>query len=542
MYLLITFAIASLPAFADENSFPPRGNSQDTQPFRHLYYVQPDYFQFGPATLTRPISENSLQWPLLLRNYLWYEADTEFVDQVVRQHLDKLFKHLDGFTDQHGLLTGTSTAWDSRDRPKGLELANDYGLVNALYFHALNTSAALMNDLGRSGTIYALKAEHVRNAFHQELLDAERNLFRDTPSGPGHSLQLNALAVCVGLADSPQQAATLGLVRAQGLACPEPMMAFVVEAAFRAGDPALALRLLDKLPQSLSSDIGDCDPPKPMNWSALEWCNPSGNGVMYLLAQEVLGLTPMRPGWSEIRLSPIQSDQIDAAKLTVTVPMGRISVRYAKNIGYKLTVPPDTAAHVDASDGISVMVKKSLSHAHAKLNAQQRAILEDARWDDRTKGTAGLWISVSDQVLRLIVKDEIVFQARCATAANGTGAEMNSLKTPLGWHAVNGKIGDDAPWGQVFRARKPTKEVWKPGDDVSEDLVLTRVLLLDGLEPGINKGGNVDSMARNIYIHGTNDEAKIGVPSSHGCIRMYNDEVIELFELIPDGTLVLITP
>jgi lipoprotein-anchoring transpeptidase ErfK/SrfK len=118
---------------------------------------------------------------------------------------------------------------------------------------------------------------------------------------------------------------------------------------------------------------------------------------------------------------------------------------------------------------------------------------------------------------------------------------MDSLKTPLGWHEIRGKIGENAPWGQVFRARRPTNEIWQYGEDTKEDLVLTRVLLLDGLEPGHNKGGAVDSMARNIYIHGTNDEAKLGTPSSHGCIRLFNDDVIELFTRVEDGALVLIT-
>ena len=118
---------------------------------------------------------------------------------------------------------------------------------------------------------------------------------------------------------------------------------------------------------------------------------------------------------------------------------------------------------------------------------------------------------------------------------------MDSLKTPLGWHSIVKKIGDDAPWGQVFRSRRPTREIWQRGEDTTEDMVLSRVLLLTGEEPGLNKGGNVDSFARNIYIHGTNDEARIGTPSSHGCVRMLNDDVIEMYRVIEEGMKVLIT-
>ena len=137
--------------------------------------------------------------------------------------------------------------------------------------------------------------------------------------------------------------------------------------------------------------------------------------------------------------------------------------------------------------------------------------------------------------------DAIIWESPCATAEKGTGSEKDSFKTPLGWHEVFAKTGHGAAWGQVFRSGAPTPEVWKPGQGTAEDLVLTRVLFLDGLEPGRNKGGNVDSRARYIYIHGTNNEAALGSPSSHGCVRLRNDDVIALYDLVPEGARVLIT-
>lgn len=176
-----------------------------------------------------------------------------------------------------------------------------------------------------------------------------------------------------------------------------------------------------------------------------------------------------------------------------------------------------------------------------QLTAEHRDVLEAHRWSDWVGRGTGIWVSVNDQTLRVVRDYEIVWQAPCATAARGTGSEMNSYKTPLGWHSVKKKVGDGARPGQVFRSAQPTKEIWKPGQVTEEDLVLTRILWLTGEEPGKNLGGSVDSYSRYIYIHGTNEEDKIGTPSSHGCVRLRNHDVIELYDLVGEGTPVLIT-
>ena len=175
------------------------------------------------------------------------------------------------------------------------------------------------------------------------------------------------------------------------------------------------------------------------------------------------------------------------------------------------------------------------------LNAADAAYLAEQGWDERVGERLGIWVSVEEQVFRLVEKGEVCWEVPCSTAANGTGSAMGSKKTPLGWHVVSRKIGEDAPVGQVFRGRAPTKEIWKPGQDTQEDLVLTRILILDGLEPGKNKGGNVDSLKRYIYVHGTNDEERIGTPASHGCVRLRNEDVVSAFERIAVDTPLLIT-
>jgi UDP-N-acetylmuramate--alanine ligase len=130
---------------------------------------------------------------------------------------------------------------------------------------------------------------------------------------------------------------------------------------------------------------------------------------------------------------------------------------------------------------------------------------------------------------------------RVSTAQAGIGGEQGSYRTPPGWHRVHRKIGAGASPGTVFVARAPTGEIWH-GDQRADDLILTRILTLDGLEDGINRGAGHDSLARYIYLHGTNHEPLIGRPLSHGCVRFSNADVCELFARMDEGDHVLVAP
>lgn len=130
-----------------------------------------------------------------------------------------------------------------------------------------------------------------------------------------------------------------------------------------------------------------------------------------------------------------------------------------------------------------------------------------------------------------------------STALNGAGEDAGSGCTPRGRHVVRARIGADAPPNTVFVGRRPTGELWTPelaAANPGRDWILTRILWLSGCEPGINRLGNVDSMRRYIYIHGTPDSEPMGTPRSHGCIRMRNADLIALFDLVPPATTVLI--
>jgi len=152
-----------------------------------------------------------------------------------------------------------------------------------------------------------------------------------------------------------------------------------------------------------------------------------------------------------------------------------------------------------------------------------------------------LWVSVAEQRLRLFVSRLPVADYQISTAKAGVGCRKNSHQTPVGLHRIAQKIGDRQPPGMIFKERQPTT-VWKSETNTNRqsDLILTRILWLEGLQPDVNQGGDVDTFARYIYIHGTNHEESIGQPASHGCVRMRNRDVLDLFDGVEVGSLVWI--
>ncbi len=150
-----------------------------------------------------------------------------------------------------------------------------------------------------------------------------------------------------------------------------------------------------------------------------------------------------------------------------------------------------------------------------------------------------LVVDTARQRLGLLLGGRLVFEAVISTAKNGLGCEQDSYRTPTGWHRIHARIGAGAEPGSVFRSRMATGQVWR-GEALDEDLILTRVLTLDGLEEGWNRGPGRDSRARFIYLHGTNQEGQLGTPVSHGCLRLGNAAVVELFDLVAEGDPLLI--
>ena len=150
-------------------------------------------------------------------------------------------------------------------------------------------------------------------------------------------------------------------------------------------------------------------------------------------------------------------------------------------------------------------------------------------------------VHLDEQRLELIQDERILASYPVSTSAKGGGEMEGSEQTPRGRHEIRAKIGAAAPKGAVFVGRRPTGEIFEREMAEAEperDWILSRILWLRGLEPGSNRLGDVDTMRRYIYIHGTPEEASIGNPASHGCLRMRNDAVIELFDLVEPGMLV----
>jgi len=157
-------------------------------------------------------------------------------------------------------------------------------------------------------------------------------------------------------------------------------------------------------------------------------------------------------------------------------------------------------------------------------------------------GNRWVFVDVHGQRLALIKDTHVLQLWPVSTAQAGLNSVSGSNGTPPGLHRILQGIGGNAALGTIFDSRQPTGETWDPSDsqELVGDLVLTRILTLDGQEEGVNRGPGIDSRERYIYIHGTNHEELIGSPVSHGCVRMTNAHIIELFDRVEEGDPVVI--
>ena len=152
-------------------------------------------------------------------------------------------------------------------------------------------------------------------------------------------------------------------------------------------------------------------------------------------------------------------------------------------------------------------------------------------------------IDINKQQLTLLEGDTVITRYGVSTAKKGTGQQNGSECTPLGWHTICAKIGSPAEENSVFVGRRETGEIFS--EELREqyperDWILTRILWLSGNEPDKNRGGEVDTMRRYIYIHGCPDSDSFSTPSSHGCVKMRNKDIVQLFNNVNAGTRVLI--
>jgi UDP-N-acetylmuramate--alanine ligase len=165
--------------------------------------------------------------------------------------------------------------------------------------------------------------------------------------------------------------------------------------------------------------------------------------------------------------------------------------------------------------------------------------------EERIRKAAGevpsvyLMVDTSKQQLHYVNKGKIFRSFPVSTSARGVGNREGSFQTPQGVHRIAEKYGAGAPIGRIFKDRIDTGEDW-PVDKPGENMVLTRILRLEGLEDGVNRGPGIDSYERYIYIHGAANEFRIGRPQSQGCVCMKNADAAELFDMVGEGALVVI--
>jgi len=156
-----------------------------------------------------------------------------------------------------------------------------------------------------------------------------------------------------------------------------------------------------------------------------------------------------------------------------------------------------------------------------------------------------LLVSIARQALQILDENGAVLREYpVSTAKAGVGEISGSFQTPRGRHIIRAKIGAGMPANTVFVRRRPTGEIWTPQlaeQFPGRDWILTRILWLSGCQPGHNRLGCVDTMRRYVYIHGSPDNAEMGVPGSHGCVRMRNADIVELFDYVPCYSEVEIT-
>lgn len=154
-----------------------------------------------------------------------------------------------------------------------------------------------------------------------------------------------------------------------------------------------------------------------------------------------------------------------------------------------------------------------------------------------------IYVGVERQEMYLFMNGVVEKVYDVSTSKHGAGSKYGSNCTPVGLHCVKGKYGNDVPKGGVLVGRKYTgrvAEIEHEPIETGKDEITSRVITLSGMEDGINRGGQIDTYKRKIYIHGTAEEGLIGKPASHGCIRMRNDDVIELFSLVSEGLPIII--
>lgn len=515
----------------------------------------------APSGFIQEFAEYSLQYPLMLWEYYRHSGDKEFLESALNDCVLPLLRYFENFEGEDGLLWNTGSKPILIDWPKNLRDNFDYdngtnkpnSVVNAFYYGAITTTIKILEELGKDEAKLQEKAIRIFKSFQETFLDSEKKLYRDALGSSHYSLHSNALPVYFGLVkDEDVKNSVFELIERKGLSCGVYIASYVIEACFKEGNPKLGWKLLTNDTQyswkeMLRNGATAClEVWKPEMKVNMSWCHAWSSAPIYLIYEYVAGFKPLQPGWRGIEISPVNIDNLPEMFLIKSFPDGsHCSVHIKENV-FVYNLPESQKYSLSSSDGHMIIIKSKTScGVPSPMTNREMEIIEKYNWREFAGDEKWIWVSVSEQKLRLLEGAKVLWETSCSTATKGVGEVMGSEKTPRGWHIIVEKIGEGAPVGQIFRGRQPAG-IWDSSMKTDENLVLTRILRLEGIEEGLNKGVNaegetVDSFSRFIYIHGTNKEDEIGTPTSKGCICLTNYDVIYLFNCVQVGTKLLIT-
>ncbi|MBN2309618.1 MAG: family 78 glycoside hydrolase catalytic domain [Candidatus Hydrogenedentes bacterium] len=320
----------------------------------------------APGGFRQELAEWSLLWPVMLAYYHEMTGDAALVVEMVEAGaLDKLFGWFAAMEGENGLLTGMNKRkWVLVDWPENLRGGYDYdatkddenAVVNAFYYRALRAAASLMRAAGRPGDAYDARAERVRTAFVERLLDGDTGVFRDGPASAHCSLHASGYALCFGLVPEANLPAVVDLVRTRRLDCGIYGAPYFVEGCYKAREHELAYDLMiasrdtnswyQMLASGATTTMEAWAPDLKWNTS---WCHPAGATPVYLIIRYMLGLRPAEPGWRSVAVDPQLPAGLDWVSLRFPTVAGPIEARYEKGKPYRLTVPADVEVEAGAA-------------------------------------------------------------------------------------------------------------------------------------------------------------------------------------------------
>lgn len=328
----------------------------------------------APGGFWQELAEWSLLWPVMLEYYYQMTGDEALVREMIDEGaLRKLYAWFEGMESERGLLTGMDEKkWVLVDWPRNLRGDYDYDgtkntentVVNAFYYRSLRAAAALMRTAGLDGDAYDARAERVKAAMAEHLLNAETNLFRDGSGSENYALHATGYPLCFGAIPDGAIPQAIGLLRERRLDCGIYGAPYFIEGAYRAREAELAYDLMisnqderswyEMVRSGATAAMEAWGPDQKWNTS---WCHPAGATPIYLFITHTLGIQSGEAGWKSVRLDPQLPEGLDWVSLRFPTVRGEIAVDYKRGEHYRITVPAGVAVETAPECTLNVSVE-----------------------------------------------------------------------------------------------------------------------------------------------------------------------------------------